>query len=277
MSFAAVQRTRRIETVPPLLVAGIACVFGNDNIMGPWTELAAETEEDWDAFTLHLGSKVGRVAWNYSLFEIGIGSVGNEVVLLPTYPCSTVVSGAVEDAFPLYIAKGSRVVFRGRCEEISGIQSLQVKLFGHVRNAFAPTGYTECVALNVSASRAYLGTKVNGPTDVIGNYGSWAQITAATPWTPSSVRFVVGSNIDANLSNGNSFGYTIRLAVGLQGEEVVIANHFGQVGTQRSQFRQLAMHESLQLPANARLSAQCAADSIGATGRSCMYGLYFFR
>lgn len=105
-------------TMPYRVDSGALTVTGGSSLVpGAWTELIASTADDADMVWLRAGSLQVSNLDTRALLDIGIGSVGNETSIIPSYPCGFSVaietSGSLNSgSIPIFIPKGSRLSAR---------------------------------------------------------------------------------------------------------------------------------------------------------------------
>lgn len=97
---------------------------GSANTKGSWVEITSATSQYHRYLTVGVGNlaNAGQSA-STTLIDIGIGSAGNEVVLIPNIACRTLVAttglGMITPnmigPFPVELPEGTRLSVRGQC------------------------------------------------------------------------------------------------------------------------------------------------------------------
>lgn len=104
---------------------------GSIHTKGNWAELIAATTYDWHGFWLSMGNSNASAAVTDMLLDIGLGSAGNEVVLLPDFHAGWSSNNDAEKEpifIPLYVPKGSRVA--ARIQALIASDTVRVSIVG---------------------------------------------------------------------------------------------------------------------------------------------------
>lgn len=110
------------------------------NTKGAWTQLTASTSVEYDALFIAVGTNgdVTRTATNTSLLDIGVGSAGNEYVIVSDLflRWSSTLDGprSTVGVMPVGVGAGKRIVARAAgSDTAAGDRTMDVTLHGFVR------------------------------------------------------------------------------------------------------------------------------------------------
>lgn len=177
------------------------------NLKGSWVALSDAIP--FDAYGLELHFQQANSVVKRFLFDLGIGSAGQEQVLVADFPATSDTGGRfVEKLFvPLFIPAGTRVVMR--CQ--SQTAGVTTTLHGRILSGdFMPprllrtcTTYGSNLA-DTSATAYDPGTTVN-------TFGPWTEIVAATVDSIEHLVVCITQNGDTQQDNTD---YELRVGVG---------------------------------------------------------------
>jgi hypothetical protein len=191
---------------------------GGIDTYGAWVELIASTTRRTSA------AIVRTIVASTGTYEsqIGIGSAGNEVVLMDgfiqesRYNASNVAQGAYYLHF-VNIPSGRRVSFRARSHLSTRSLKCAIYLFPY---SFIP----EFSACRVEAAGGIIGSTID-PGATINTKGAWTEMTASTTAAWNYVSYSQQFEFDSLVPDGT---FLVDVAVGSAGnEQVVVSNsHF---------------------------------------------------
>jgi hypothetical protein len=186
---------------------------------GAWNEWVAATSTTWSGMSLVVSADSYLAATDSSmLLDIGVGSAGNEVVILGNLPVgySTALRGAL--TIPLRVPEGARVAARIQAAQSS--DTVIMKLAPHAGGGFTGSGcYQSAVTYgaNIATSRGVTVTADTGTND---SFGSWTEIAASTS---APIRAMIVGAQGAGDTDVSTTGYRLELGYGAAGTEQVIA------------------------------------------------------
>ena len=238
------------------------------NTPGAWAQLIAKTTYDAVGFvafywpTNNSGSN--------QAFDIGVGSAGNEKILVPTVALFTNTgNGVSKSAFiPIPIPAGTRV--SGRVQDTNvGSESSWLNLILYDAGFVAVEGFAgvECVGYN---SGTTLGTTVTGSGST-NTKGSYAQLTAATQHDWAGF-FYIFSQLPTTTGTGNEVLFDI--AIGSGGNEVVIVPNGTSYISGTNPIFDISPILWIPIPAGTRISARLQSTVASLVGSCTVYGIY---
>lgn len=196
---------------------------GANNTKGSWTEIISSCPFDVGLIAIYLQAVLGISQQKYTLIDVGVGSAGNEVVIIPniSYMHMTYNTGSNnthEDvryiSLPLGIAAGQRISIRGQTNHTATMGKYAgLFLYPLSRSTTPPFSKITDYGINTSTSR---GTTVDtGAT--LNTKSSWTEITSSTT---RRIKAIV-PQISAGEIPPQGKAY-IDIGVGGSGSEIVI-------------------------------------------------------
>lgn len=238
--------------------AGISAtpVSGAANTKGAWIEVIASTPQDYTGLWVQLRG----ATTNNSLFDIGIGAAGSEIVVAPNLFCGpkpTPDSFGSLFTIPQSIPAGTRVAVRAQSDGASISCTLVVGCLAGSLTATPHAGNLFDMGTDLTASR---GTALVIPAS---GSSAWTQLIAATPADIKKlIIFIGGAGVDTEA--------TLDFAVGAAGVEQIVLGGVGYLirqntGTNIGQSGpSLYGPLSIPIPSGSRLSMR--ATFIGGGG-----------
>lgn len=237
------------------LPTGASVTTGSSaNTKGSWTQIIADTgTSPWRGFWIYHPGNYGNSTNTSMMIDVGIGTAGNEVVILSDVQCGY-LSGATWQYVPLYVPAGARMAIRGQS---TGARTYNWDIVGNIASNLVDAAEAFGYATTYGANEATtLGVQV---TPTSGGLGSIAQITASTTAPIHALQVLCGANGSNNLSNASLY---LQIFVGGAGSEVAISRPlFVSMGsnewiTAPDSYWGL-MPVRCSIPAGTRLSAKC--------------------
>lgn len=197
---------------------GSSVAAGSANVKGSWVEFVASTAFDWNYIYIH--SRVTVVADN--LYDVGIGSAGNEEVIIPNVMLNTRAGTADRTispfGAPITIPAGSRISIR--LQSSTGSNALLFLVQGFGSGLGESVGFAKMV--QYGANTADSGGTAIDPGTTINTKGAWTQITASTNEDLKQVTLVLGLRQNAAPTIA---GWLFDIAVGASSsEEIIVAD-----------------------------------------------------
>ena len=244
---------------------------GSANTKGSWTQLVASTSSDTCWVLINTLSKTWAAAGYGVAVDIGVGSSGNEIVLIPnvltasddaTYNISTSVG------FPVSIPSGTRI--SARCQDSVGGEVCYVNLimFDGALSQMEGAAGVDAIGFN---SAATVGTVVT--PGAASAKGSYSQLSAAT------ARDYIGLFAMFDMQTNSSypeFAYDIDLAIGASGsEQIIIPDYCGGNHEGYTIDIDPIPFIPISIPSGTRIAARCANSGGSTIGIGMtVYGVY---
>lgn len=239
-------------------------VVSSSTAKGSYTEIAAETKEDTEFFSVSFCYDPTGSAMRDFVFDIAVGALGEEINIVTNYATQAKQSFTPVFSVPfrIKIPKGSRVTIRMRTNIAITTAYFSMRLY--TGNPDSPGAFSQSFGYGVSFSGSSKASGVAvdaGPT--ANTRGAWFEIIAETPETIKE--FVVCIGGDSNVTHtAGSFLYSV--AVGPLDDEVVILEN---VEMTTSSFEVLRIPELVQreIPQGERVSIAMQSTITDATDR----------
>lgn len=261
----ALAACERVENLSPN-----KATYGGANAKGAWVQLTAATSFAYSAMRLQFSSDVADGGPETYLADLGMGSAGAEVVLVPDVLVDLnrvgIAAAMVNLLLPLQVPAGARLALRGQTAGGAGTRNVWCLAQGRnggANDAAAATGVvTTYGALPASTN----GTLVDQGA-VSNVYGAWTQITASTSSAHSWLCAVVGQDKQTTaFTASGSDVYMVQLGAGGAGAEVVI-DEFAVPAPYAANTVGAGPLLNCNLPAGTRLAARCKALTVTAVAR----------
>jgi hypothetical protein len=269
----AVQEAQRWSTAGAVSSASSGTVItasATANAKGSWTQLVASTPFAASGIFVRVGDEAN--ASTRYLIDIGIGSTGNEIVLIPDLHNSVQSSfGFNIYFFPLEIPAGVRLSARVASSRASDTVSIVIYL---VDRAFTTqASYQIVTAYGVNAAST-TGTTVDAGA-TLNTKGAWTQIASSTSRNIRSLSVAIGDRGDTVRAYKS---YLLDIGIGpALSEQVVIADlYFNAHGGNNCIMPGFFSALPVSIPAGTRLAARMQASTTDATDRLIdviLYGL----
>ena len=260
----------RLETAgfPALSnMTGTYCTDGAANVKGAWEEYIASTTFNATQL-IFVQTYYGTTA--SFLLDVGIGSAGSEVVLIPDIHVSAVYGrNSWVYIFPVTVPAGSRLAVRGQDSVGSDNPYSYLILSAQGFAPSQPLGRVTAYGINTATSR---GTQID-PGGSSYTKGAWVQIDAAIANPIKIMTIGIGSIANATMTTAR---WRVDIGIGPNGSEiVVIPDLFLCANTTTdiivpSTFPPLAV----DIPSGVRLVARAACSITDATDRKFDVAIY---
>lgn len=190
---------------------------------GSWVELIASTAESSTLLLIAFQFNSGAI--RDFIFDVGIGSVGNEEIIVSDMQnqLKAGFNNATYYHIPINIAKSTRVSVRIQTNSSSDVADFVAYFF---RSTFqSNTGYAKTTAYGLSGAD---GTSVD-PGGSANTKGSWIELEASTSDQINAFTITIASNTNSTQSDAQ---FLFDVAVGSSGNEVAILENlfFGSSG-----------------------------------------------
>lgn len=208
-----------VNTAASTVTSLSATAAGTSHTKGSWVEIVASTTEDAVSLAMNTSAAIAANATDTRcLVDIGIGSAGSEVVVIPDIAVGNKFYSIAGWLFPIFIPKGTRVAFRSQHAQASNTNSFRFRLGRASAQSIRPASYCVNMGANTSTSSGVVSTWGGAPH----TKGSWSEITSAAPEPLSGLQVCVDHNGVGVASNGSVL---IDIGVGSAGSETVIASN----------------------------------------------------
>lgn len=231
---------------------------GSSFVKGSWSQIVASLAQDcsWMMFYIETLNSSGT---NYAV-DIGVGSSGNEVVIVANLLFSSQSAGGIRYMFPLNIPAGTRVAARvaGNGSPGGGL-SVGFNVFSDTYQSAGCGSAIDTYGLN---SATILGTAVD-PGATVNTKGAYSQVVASTVADIAGI-FVAFDQQNTGSGSSNAIYYLVDIAVGLSGSEVVIIPNVllsAYVGTSATQLDGHLPYVAVQIPAGSRIAVRCQSST----------------
>jgi hypothetical protein len=221
---------------------------------GAWTEVIASADDDYDGVIVMPFNNLSTNA-RQSLFDIGIGASGSEVVVVANSVAGATSTNGYganrgEYYYPVSIPKGSRVAFR--------VQSVATSVSVQFTSAWVRTGFSSPSSLVTYGANTATSRGTNLPTD-----DTYVELVASTA---EEFQGLVGVPLIAT-NNTVTAEVTYTVGIGPSGSETVLDTFL--VRSQNTEtggyaFAQYPFVYYGKIPAGSRLAVK---QSTGATTR----------
>lgn len=250
-----------IYTTNPYLLQ--ATSHTNANTKGSWQEMIPSTY--FDAAGMFAILSYADFTYDY-LVDIGIGSAGNEQVIVPNMmKGGTMYSSRFNENpinIPMFIPASSRISFRCQCSTGSKPIRLQVVLYAFSGTPFF-IGRVKDYGTNTGDSG---GTSVD-PGGSANTFGNYSEITASTDFDARG--FWIGFGNKANAARTTA-DWRVNIAIGGSGNEQIIIPNY-HICAQASGCSLSQVNTPIfwfPIPAGTRIAANAMCDITDATDRT---------
>ncbi len=226
------------------------------HVKGSWVELSASTSFGYESLSFVIRK---RDATDH-LFDIGIGSIGNEVAIAPNIPVNFKHNGSIHSTridLPISIPAGTRISMR--CQASTGDVNDELNVMGYgLATGFASTsGLSKAVTYGVSTATSQ-GTPVDAGA-TINTKGSWTELTASTSEDLKKVIVSIGLNSNTTPTNA---AFRLDIGVGAGGsEEVILGDLYWFTSSVSDALSEPYWLIEFQIPKNSRIAARLQSTS----------------
>lgn len=237
------------------------------NTKGAWVQLTASSSVDACFIDVEISAdNVVDVNINNIAIDIGVGSAGNEVVIISNLHCYTFFGHCnIRYTFPVAIQAGVRIAARAQADSGTAPNSafVSIRLFdGDFALQEASSGAEPIGGFN---SANTTGTAITPGAS--GVKGSYIQITA------SAARDYVGLGFNMFFNSGSGHGYLIDLAIGGAGSEQIIVPDYAYYSM--GIILQGPTFFPIQIPQGTRVAMRVSDSNASAQNfNTILYGLY---
>ena len=243
----------------------------SNNTKGSWVQLVASTTYDACMMRVMVQYAPPVSTASTGAIDIGIGSSGNEIVLVPNLIC--LASSAALNVnwydIPVVIPSGTRIAARSQASTgTGGFFAVSVTLLD---GAFTQIeGYSGVDAVGFSAGTT-LGASVN-PGGSINTKGSYTQLVASSNF--SYAGFLLGFDLQ-NVSPAQS-GWLLDIAIGTGGQEQIILPNVALWSDTASKLVKPsnAAFLPIPIPVGTRMAARCSCQAASQLLGVTLYGVY---
>jgi hypothetical protein len=241
---------------------------GASNTKGSWVQLVASSSFDATWMYIRFATD-GSVSSNINnmLFDVGVGSAGSEVIVIPNVHFNTFPGDNGEGyIFPVSIPAGSRIAARAQADFTSANS-------GYVALQLFEGGFTQLEAagaddIGTNTANSNLTSITSGTSGVKGSY---TQLVASTARDYAGLVVVMNDTVN-NATGGVE---SLDIAAGGAGSEIVIIPDVWV--RNKSQFTKMNIWVPYLTPitAGTRISARASSSGVSGAGfNAAVYGIY---
>lgn len=240
---------------------GAALTAGASNVKGAWVEGLAATPFDACGFLFQTSSSNSNA--NY-LFDMGIGTAGNEIVVMPNFLISPPIASMAGSSayFPVRIPKGSRISFRiqsGTAAATASAHALFVAAgFGQ------DPGFSRITDYGVLSSGATDSTSLN-PGGTINTKGSWVTLSGNGASTPYPIKYMI-VNVQTNNTAASAAAWKLDIGIGAT-PTIIVPDLIVRVNGTTDQVLHSTFSLPVRIPAGVALKARVMCSINDATDR----------
>ena len=245
------------------------------NTYGAWVEMSSGIDFDADRVILTM---ISAAAVDLFLFDIGVGAVGSEEVLVPEIPYQVYDFDAVLDCvvydLPVRIVEGTRVSLR--CKSLLGGSHVAYVAACMVCGASdAIVGTSGVVPVGISGATSNM-TEVD-PGGTSGTYGSYVELTSSLSDDIRGWILCVGSGANSSTSTA---GWLVTVGVGASGSEVPVVDgwpiHANASGITMANPEASPIFP-IQIKAGSRIAVKLKCSITDSTDRKLRVGMLGFK
>lgn len=237
------------------------------NTKGAWTDLIFAT-------TFHGGALLVSIrpstALNVYAVDIGIGSAGSEITIIPNiYVCGQASTKDMMFIVPIAIPAGSRVAARAQSSTASAALNMAAWVLPDTMGSFNANGAID--TYNMTIASATMVTNAIDPGATANTKGAYVSLASATTRDYRGFFLSVGpgSATTATISPPSA---TVDIAIGSAGNEKIILPDFPMVAATTSATitawgTPLGAMIPIPIPAGSRVAARASCNRNTATGR----------
>ncbi len=224
-----------------------------------WTEVIASTSFDYESLLIELRSFTGG-----HLLDMGIGSSGNEEVIIPNLLFALAGGGTttspVNVNIPIHIPAGSRISLRHQSTTNAG--SFRALFKGFSGNFTANLGVNKIVAYG--ANTADSGGVVVDPGTTVDTKGSYSEIVASTGEDIRGFHIAFGDRHSTRAVSGFLFDIAIGAS---SSEEIILPNYYFSTNTSETAAEWMSPFIPVHIPSGTRIAVRAQAETSSASQR----------
>jgi energy-converting hydrogenase Eha subunit B len=256
-------------------VQGTTCSpSASANTKGAWAQLIAASAIDGDAIMLRVDFKQTDATTASMLLDIGIGSAGQERVVIPNLFHRSMQFDTLpfNIMLPLHIAAGTRIAARCQSSNAASGGGVVVALTQYAANWNVNEGVSGYDAITTLSGSPPVATQIT--CSVAGTKTAWTQVNAATSRDYCGVLVMCGNNAAPDQTTFS--GVSVDVSIGGAGVEQVLISNISfshALGVQPAS----VIFVPVDIPAGSRVAVR--ASQTGITGGFnvsgvCLYGAY---
>lgn len=251
----------------------VAVTAGSANVKGSWAEITAATTDDINGFYLDICSDTITVISDY-LMDIGIGSAGNEEIIIPDILYSIGLSldldFILKISFPIQIPAGTRIAARVQSTTGSNVARVSIAAMPHFLTA--PIVGQE--VFTIGAASADSGGIQVDPGGTANTKGSYVEMTSSTSEDFRAIMILQGQQANTNQRVNRVF---FDVAVGASSSEEIILPDIVTRVLALEVIDGLRDFIPVYIPAGTRLAIRAQSSDNNATDRLIDYVIYGLR
>ena len=247
-----------------------ACMLTDitENVKTAWGEAIASLPQDINGLWLTIWRPYITVS-STCLFDIGIGSEGNEIVLIENVLFNMNTSGVgYSYFFPLFIKAGSRIVIRMQQWNTTP-RICYFSVSGVAGGDFLYRSFGKVVTYGANTADSG-GVEVD-PGGTANTKGAYSEIVASTSHNISYLMACIGNRAE----NKVDAGFLLDLAVGESGSEANFAENIYFGSYTNELYMPSVFSFPINIPAGTRISARAQCSGVSArTFDLILYGIH---
>jgi len=240
---------------------------GTANTKGSYVELIASTGIDYNM--VHLFVRNADV--DDQMFDISIGSTGNEEVIISNIMLSSVGGTnrvGVQLDFPIYIPSGTRISCR--CQAAVGSTIMNISGIGYSGGIGGTQGIAKIVDYGTNLSDSG-GTAVDAGA-TINTKGAWSQITSSTNEDLKEIIMMIGLGSN-NAPTAAPFLVDIGIGAAAS-EEIIVPDVFLYSFTVNDTIGMSFVRIPMQIPSGTRIAIRMQSDTNNSVDRVLDFAIY---
>jgi hypothetical protein len=239
--------TERTSTTDPTLTTVSAATSATGNTKGDWTQIIASSPAAAQMLTLLYGATSLSSGSGLALADIGIGSAGNEQVLVANVPIGSAMSNRFRSLdIPIAVPQGSRISVRWQSARTSANAAQFIVALRSIAGFTAPT----------SVDTLGADTATSGGVVLTGTANTFTQIVSSSARAYQGLVFGIMSS-RGNLTHGT---LALDLGIGAAGNETTIMRdeYFTSTTTEdlRPDWFIGSSYTAIDIPAGSRIAVK---------------------
>lgn len=230
------------------------------NTKGSWVQLSASTAFDAEGILVTIG---GSVAGSPSqLIDIGIGSAGNERIVVPDLLISNRLGHPQSIWLPIRIKGGSRLAARAQSTATANVPKITVTIMS--ANPSGLPGFDRMTAYGIATGDS--GGTNPDPGGTANTKGSYTQIVASTTNEMKAMLLALSARANSAMTDA---GWLFDFAIGAGGSErIVLPDQWAGAQTASDVITPSFVGPiACSIPAGTRLAVRCQSSITDATDR----------